>query len=807
MAITNEDLELRIKSTYEGHPDVQKAIDDITNLSSSGNASVSNLTRAFPTLSSAISSVGSVGSTVFSAFGSIFSDLIGTVTSFKAVFLELVATFEIFKGVEEFIKLNAEFEKMKVTIDVMTQGKGTEWFTILRQYALTAPVDIENITGAFRTLVTYGIHPTMDMMQSLIGVSSILPEQGKAIQGIARDLGKIQEKGHLEGLELRSLATWGVPAYEIAHKLMENIAVRTGQSIDKIKYTMVSATEALPVIIEAMKNKFGLAASAIGETWSGMVQRLYNYTKEFFVEIGESGLMKGFEDKLRGILKFLDNAFKSGEFKKTAKMVSDTFDIAFEGIYDMFVQFFKTDKTIEWGNVWITVLNTIIKGVTLLINTLNGMRLVLDVLKLAWAYFAEGINTVLGYIVSLIKLVIEGYKDLVDLLPKSIPGVKQVQAAFGTAFNFMSNLSKAQQENIAQTDNIIKDTSKDIITTANGMTTISNISIKTLDKLSSAYEKYKKIAAVPVEMVAPGEVQGPTNQPQKIPFTLTETELNEGYARFGTFTEKMRAGLWLFAKDVNHGVLKELKGYFKDFFNSIEHGFSSTFDQLLHGTLTLSKGLAAMWKTIKDAFIKAIADMLAKTLVDNAILLASHIFLEKAKTEATVEGEAERLTIQAESSLKSIAIAVATGIKQIIISAYQAAAEAYAAIALIPFVGPVLAFGAAATALALVLGFAGKIAGFEKGTGLGGVSSTGPAFLHEGEIVLNRKESDIFRAISGSKNEGASGDTNVNFHISIQSLDHEDMERIVRKKVIPQIRANIRDFGLGRTMVKEAMRK
>jgi len=75
--------------------------------------------------------------------------------------------------------------------------------------------------------------------------------------------------------------------------------------------------------------------------------------------------------------------------------------------------------------------------------------------------------------------------------------------------------------------------------------------------------------------------------------------------------------------------------------------------------------------------------------------------------------------------------------------------------------------------------------------------------LHKGEIVLNKKESDAYRA--GAEGGGQAISNNYNMSFNISSMDSEDMERVVRKKIIPIIRDNIRDFGKGRTMVREAM--
>jgi hypothetical protein len=108
---------------------------------------------------------------------------------------------------------------------------------------------------------------------------------------------------------------------------------------------------------------------------------------------------------------------------------------------------------------------------------------------------------------------------------------------------------------------------------------------------------------------------------------------------------------------------------------------------------------------------------------------------EAAKTTALTAGAEEGLLIKAGSAIKSIAI-----------SAYEAAAGAYASVSAIPFVGWALAPVVAAGALAAVVKFGSSIASAEGGWGE--VDQDGrQTILHKQEMVLPAKYATPLRAM------------------------------------------------------------
>jgi Flp pilus assembly pilin Flp len=85
-----------------------------------------------------------------------------------------------------------------------------------------------------------------------------------------------------------------------------------------------------------------------------------------------------------------------------------------------------------------------------------------------------------------------------------------------------------------------------------------------------------------------------------------------------------------------------------------------------------------------------------------------------------------------------------------------------------------------------------KFFGFQTGTGLAGLPTTGPFVGHEKEIVLNRKDSDIFREMSRGVETPASatgtGDgTNINIGEINITANSEEEGRSAAKGVLMEI--------------------
>src|SRR4030066_1359343 len=422
MAGKNKDLELRIIAKNLASKTIGTAIHDLKNFANVAEKAMkapqvplTKFQQTWKSLSSTVKTVGgsfaNVTSGMVSGLGKVFNAIFSVKTLIMVLFAGILG-----KGIMAFINLNAEFEKMKVTMDVLTKGQGEAWFNKLNQWALGMPVSMAEVSKAFITMQAYGLTPSIKMMENLVNVASVLPESGRAITGIARAIGQIQSKGRLEGQELRQLAEWAVPGYEAVYeKIFKNISEKTGKAVHDLKFTMIDAATANKALLETMEEHFGGAAKAIAKTWGGLWTRLGNYAKEFFRQIGEGGGMAPFRAQLENIVNFMKKAFESGEMQKATSLIGSSFSIVFDNL----VKYFQSSKVDikNWADVFISVLEKIIYAVTIFVQTLAGIKLILLGIKFTWAGVAIIINTGLFGIFWLVNKVIAAFKFLIDSLP------------------------------------------------------------------------------------------------------------------------------------------------------------------------------------------------------------------------------------------------------------------------------------------------------------------------------------------------------------------------------------------------------
>ena len=180
---------------------------------------------------------------------------------------------------------------------------------------------------------------------------------------------------------------------------------------------------------------------------------------------------------------------------------------------------------------------------------------------------------------------------------------------------------------------------------------------------------------------------------------------------------------------------------------SVQSSWTSGLNGILTGTMSTQGLLQGIFGSIGTAFIE---NMVTKPLM-------AWMFGETAKTGATVAGVGVRTAAEAGGAATSVAIWGAATIKNIIASAWQAMAGAFAAMSAIPIIGPVLGVAAAAAAGAFVFGLVKNVASAEGGYDI--PAGTNPMTqLHEQEMVLPKQYANVIRqAANGDGQLGGGG--------------------------------------------------
>ncbi|WP_120430159.1 phage tail protein [Acinetobacter baylyi] len=260
----------------------------------------------------------------------------------------------------------------------------------------------------------------------------------------------------------------------------------------------------------------------------------------------------------------------------------------------------------------------------------------------------------------------------------------------------------------------------------------------------------------------------------------------------------------------------------KDFekkFGGLTDRISSLWDKgiqsMMNGTLTWQNATNAVMTDMAGYFIqKMVTEPLRQYMVGLARRLAVRLGFIKtetaaevtgqaAQTGAVVAGETTKTMATSTGALARLAIKASETIKTIMMYAWEAMAGAFKAMVSIPYIGPILAVGAGAAALALVGGIAGKVksarGGYDIPAGVNPVTQ-----LHEEEMVLPKQHANTIRALGKSMANGgvggdaaASGDGGIT-QINIQAWDSKDVKRFLKKhgsELAGSLKGYNRNFG------------
>ncbi len=220
-------------------------------------------------------------------------------------------------------------------------------------------------------------------------------------------------------------------------------------------------------------------------------------------------------------------------------------------------------------------------------------------------------------------------------------------------------------------------------------------------------------------------------------------------------------------------------------------GFSTAMsDMLIHGK-SFADSMKALGDTMLQGFVSMLAQMAEKwltTQITNAIVGTTE---QQAMTTA-------QSTIQAEGAAAQLAIDKATAISAIAASAGVAGAAAFAANVGIPIVGPAVAAGAAADAVASVLAFESLA------LAAGGmvVDRDQLIFAHKDEHVLPANLARGYQSIINSASTSSStkgGDTNLHYAPTINAPANKSLAQLLDQEsrtMLDWISARSRDGSL-----------
>jgi tape measure domain-containing protein len=255
-----------------------------------------------------------------------------------------------------FLDTAASVEKLKVSLDTITKGKGQATFDALNQWAIDMPINTQKAIETFINLKAMGLDPTLETMTTLVDTTSALGGSEETLASIARALGQITTKGKLSAEELMQLAEQGIPAYEILAQKFN----LTGKQLANIGNAGIDAKKAVAALVEGMAERFGGQAARMMTSWSGLMESFKAQVSEFQRQVMESGPFQVMKEGLKSFLDYFNTAQGKLDLAKWAHNLSigilKAFDMLLAGIqtFDTAVKPILSKMWDEITHLWTT---------------------------------------------------------------------------------------------------------------------------------------------------------------------------------------------------------------------------------------------------------------------------------------------------------------------------------------------------------------------------------------------------------------------------------------------------------------------
>lgn len=240
---------------------------------------------------------------------------------------------------------------------------------------------------------------------------------------------------------------------------------------------------------------------------------------------------------------------------------------------------------------------------------------------------------------------------------------------------------------------------------------------------------------------------------------------------YGEDTAAFREALKQKSADQKAEIDKQLQPY-KTLVDGIGNSFKTMFDGILQGTETFQQMMGRMASNLIGTFGQTAIRVADDWAVQQIRQVLETQQGEMQKTAAATLGAADRQAVEDAAYGVSSAAQASAGAASVLADANKAAAGAYAAVAGIPYVGPILAPEAAAVAFAAVSAFDifSAASGFDIPGGVNPITQ-----LHENEMVLPANIAEGIRNMTSGQSNGSSSRGAQSVSINVTGMDSRDV--------------------------------
>ncbi len=192
-------------------------------------------------------------------------------------------------------------------------GLANELVNVLQDFSAVTPFGFTEAEKAARRLLAYGIESknVMYVMEGIMNAST-MQRSAQTLETVSRVIGQIYSKGKITAREVNSLATAGIPVYQI---LSEKLGM-TAEDFEQIAKSAVPAHNVINALVEGMNERFSSVADAATMTFNGMVANI----KDNLLILAEGGMQPIFDRArlaamaITNLVQTLRQLFETGGF-------------------------------------------------------------------------------------------------------------------------------------------------------------------------------------------------------------------------------------------------------------------------------------------------------------------------------------------------------------------------------------------------------------------------------------------------------------------------------------------------------------
>lgn len=205
--------------------------------------------------------------------------------------------------------------------------------------------------------------------------------------------------------------------------------------------------------------------------------------------------------------------------------------------------------------------------------------------------------------------------------------------------------------------------------------------------------------------------------------------------------------------NLNKQAVTAMEQQYSGLINPVKGAFDKMFEGITTGQEKISVAAEKAAGSMIISYAKAAVQTTTDWVIHQLLQLVATQTTETGKTAAVVAGNVIRTASTDTAAIAASAASKAVGGPTVIADAAKAFSGTYASVAQIPYVGWILAPAAGAAAFAAVAAYE-SLASFETGTDY--VPHDMPAFIHQGEAVLNRGDAAAWRSGATSNQNAVS---------------------------------------------------